>query len=278
MRSYLKTKDFSVSGESFELLHDESLDMLVTHPQPENGFVYYKSEAYISHSDSRKNPIEKLYHWVKRYMLGRKMKLLDQWSGPDKSLLDIGAGSGDFVHRAKAEGWSVTGVEPSSFARQRAQEKEIVLEPNLDVVGNRTFQCITLWHVLEHLPELDKQLGTISKLLADDGTLFVAVPNFKSYDARHYGAFWAAYDVPRHLWHFSRTSIAKLFEGHGLQLVKTRPMIFDAFYVSMLSEKYRKNPLWWFTFLWVGLWSNLRALFSGQYSSLIYILKRNQAV
>ncbi|AKA34969.1 class I SAM-dependent methyltransferase [Flagellimonas lutaonensis] len=274
MRSYLKTKDFSVTGESFELLHDESLDMLVTHPQPQNSSAYYKSESYISHSDSRNNLIEKLYHWVKGYMLRRKMKLLGQWCGHERSLLDIGAGSGDFVLRAQKEGWSATGVEPSVYARERAHEKGVSLKADLNAVADRKFQTVTLWHVLEHLPDLEKQAAVISGLLADEGTLFIAVPNFRSYDARHYAEFWAAYDVPRHLWHFSQTSMAKLFEGRGLKVVKTRPMFFDAFYVSMLSEKYKKNPLWWFTFPWVGLWSNVKAAFSGEYSSLIYILKR----
>ncbi|UJH69060.1 class I SAM-dependent methyltransferase [Allomuricauda sp. SCSIO 65647] len=278
MKSYLRTKDFSVSNELFDLLHDEASDMLITSPQPENISAYYNSESYISHSDSKKTIFDKLYFLVKGRMLSKKVKWVEKWCGKKTSLLDIGAGSGDFVKEAQKGGGSVMGVEPSEFARKRAMEKGISLVADIKALEERKFEGITLWHVLEHLPELESQIETISKLLGANGTLFVAVPNFRSFDAKYYGAFWAGYDVPRHLWHFSQKSIADLFAKQNMKVAKTIAMPFDAFYVSMLSEKYKGNSFWWFAFFWVGLWSNLKAYFSGEYSSLIYVLQRNKTI
>ncbi len=278
MKSYLRTKDFLVSNERFDLLHDEGSDMLITSPRPEDIAGYYNSESYISHSDSRKTIFDKLYFLVKGHMLSKKLKWVKKWCGHGTSLLDIGAGSGDFIREAQKGGWSATGVEPSEFARKKAMEKGVSLMADMKTLEGRRFQCITLWHVLEHLPELESQIETISKLLEADGTLFVAVPNFRSFDAKYYGVFWAGYDVPRHLWHFSQKSMAHLFDKQHMKVVKTIAMPFDAFYVSILSEKYKRNSFWWLAFFWVGLWSNLKASFSGEYSSLIYVLQRKKTI
>ena len=148
------------------------------------------------------------------------------------------------------------------------------LLPDLDKLSSERFQAITLWHVLEHLPNLQGQISSLVQLLDDDGLLVIAVPNFKSWDARHYKSYWAAYDVPRHLWHFSKTAISKLFAPHGMEVVKIKPMWFDAFYVSLLSEKYKGNKFYWPFAFFVGLWSNVKAVFTKEHSSLIYILKK----
>ncbi|MCM4150260.1 class I SAM-dependent methyltransferase [Arenibacter sp. N53] len=274
MKLYLETKDYTLTGESFQLLHDPVLDMLVTNPQPESMGKYYESEDYISHTDSKKSFVDKIYQTVKGYNLKSKLTLIDSYTSGDKTLLDVGAGTGDFLAVAGRQGWEIFGVEPSVVAKRKASEKDIELFEDLDALPQRKFEVITLWHVLEHLPDLDQQISKLVGLLSDSGTLIVAVPNFKSYDAVYYKQYWAAYDVPRHLWHFSRNSVQSIFGKHGMKVVMTKPMIFDAFYVSLLSEKYKTGNQNFVKSLWSGFISNLFALRSKEYSSLIYIIKR----
>ncbi|MDF0706897.1 class I SAM-dependent methyltransferase [Flagellimonas okinawensis] len=276
MKLFLKTKDFSVSGEQFELFWDETLDMLVTKPQPKNLESYYESEDYISHTDSKSSFTDRLYQLVKLKNLRNKIQIVDNQINERKNLLDLGAGTGDFLITAQDFGFQVTGVEPNDKARKLAQEKGIGLLPNLQGVSEQKFQAITLWHVLEHLPNLDEQITTLVNLLEEDGILVLAVPNYKSYDAKYYKSHWAAFDVPRHLWHFSKTSIAKLFSPHQMEVVQIKPMWFDAFYVSLLSEKYKGSKLYLVKAFFIGLWSNLSALFTKEHSSLIYILKKTK--
>ena len=276
MKLFLKTKDFSVSGEEFELHRDEELDMLVTQPQPQNLAPYYESEDYISHTDSQSSFTDRLYQLIKSMNLNNKIQLVENQMDKPKKLLDLGAGTGDFLITAKNSGFKVTGVEPNEKARMLSHQKGIQLEASLEDVSGQKFQAITLWHVLEHLPNLENQIKTLVELLEDDGILVVAVPNFKSFDAKYYKTHWAAFDVPRHLWHFSKTSISKLFAPHQMEVMKIKPMWFDAFYVSLLSEKYKGNKLYLISAFFVGLWSNLSAIFTKEHSSLIYILKRKK--
>ena len=274
MKPYLRTKDFSVSQESFELYHDPNLDMLVTAPQPDNLDPYYESEVYISHTDSNKSLVDKIYQWVKKYSLNKKMKLVSSYSVEKKTLLDFGAGTGDFLKTAKNMGWTVEGVEPNIHARSKAKEKEIDLFSSLSEVSLKKYDVITLWHVLEHLPDLENQIQKLSSLLEEEGTLVIAVPNFKSFDAKYYKEFWAAFDTPRHLWHFSKTAIEKLFLKRGLKLVKIKPMLFDSFYVSLLSEKYKTGKQNIGKAFFIGLRSNLIGVRTKEYSSHIYVLKK----
>ncbi|MBA4745304.1 MAG: class I SAM-dependent methyltransferase [Muricauda sp.] len=276
MKLFLKTKDFSVSGESFELHWDKDLDMLVTRPQPKNLAPYYESEGYISHTDSKSSFTDRMYQLVKGKNLKNKVQIIENQIDKPNSLLDLGAGTGDFLITAQKSGFKAVGVEPNEKARQLAKEKGIELHQSLEYLSGQKFQAITLWHVLEHLPNLEEQIKTLVDLLKDDGVLVVAVPNFKSFDAKHFKSYWAAYDVPRHLWHFSKKSISKLFARHKLEVIKIKPMWFDAFYVSMLSEKYRGNRLYLVSAFFVGLWSNLAAIFTKEHSSLIYILKKEE--
>lgn len=274
MKPFLKTKDFSVSGETFQLLHDEEFDMLVTRPQPENLDTYYQSDTYISHNDANRTLVDKMYQAVKKFSLWRKTLLIKAYCQNIKTLLDVGAGTGDFLLAAKKRGWSVNGVEPSRDARLRSREKKMELLPNMDLVPRVKFQVITLWHVLEHLPDLENQILKLMGHLEDNGTLVIAVPNFKSYDAEQYKEFWAAYDVPRHLWHFSRGAIDRLFGKYGMKVVKTKPMWFDAFYVSLLSEKNKTGKQNFFRAFFIGFLSNVMGWLTSEYSSIIYIIKK----
>lgn len=275
MKLFLKTKDYSVSQEEFHLSHDADMDMLITHPQPEKLEEYYQSESYISHTDANKNFFDKLYQIIKKYSLYKKIKLIGRYVKGEKNLLDFGAGTGDFMVMAKKKNWSVAGVEPNRKARELAEAKGIHLCPKMETLQDNKYQVITLWHVLEHLPNLEEQISQLISKLGKEGILVIAVPNFRSYDAKYYREFWAAYDVPRHLWHFSRTTMEKLFSKHKMKIVKIKPMIFDAFYVAMLSEKYKTGRVNFLKAFWIGLWSNIKARGSGEYSSLIYILRKS---
>lgn len=277
-KHFLTVKDHSVSKEIFELYHDETLDMLITSPQPslENLGRYYESEDYISHTDNKRSLFEKAYHFVKNIALKNKLNLINLEQSQKGRILDIGAGTGDFLLTAKNDGWETVGVEPSERAKNIAIQKGISFVNEIDALENNSFDVITMWHVLEHVPNLELQIQELKRLLKPTGTLIVAVPNFKSYDAKYYNEFWAAYDVPIHFWHFSKKAIESLFEKVDMKLEKVLPMKFDSFYVSLLSEKYKTGKMNYISAFFIGLKSNLKAGSSKEYSSHIYVLKNNQ--
>jgi 2-polyprenyl-3-methyl-5-hydroxy-6-metoxy-1,4-benzoquinol methylase len=276
-KHFLTVKDYSVSQETFDLYHDETLDMLVTHPQPslENLGKYYESEDYISHTDNKRSLFEKLYHFIKSIALKNKLNLINTQQPSKGRLLDIGAGTGEFLSVAKYDGWQTIGVEPSERAKAIAESKGVSFVEQTKELANQSFDVISMWHVLEHVPDLDQQIKELKRLLKPTGTLIIAVPNFKSFDAKHYGIFWAAYDVPIHFWHFSKTAIKLLFEKEEMKLEKVLPMKFDSFYVSLLSEKYKSGKMNFVKAFFIGLQSNLKASQHFEYSSHIYILKNN---
>ena len=274
-KHFLTVKDHSVSKEIFELYYDESLDMLVTHPQPGLAVLgrYYESEDYISHTDGKRSLFEKAYHFVKNIALKNKLNLINSLQPAKGRILDIGAGTGDFLNVAKQNGWETIGVEPSDKAKAIALKKEVPFVEETTSLESHSFDVITMWHVLEHVPDLDSQIKELKRLLKPNGSLIVAVPNFKSFDAKYYGAYWAAYDVPIHFWHFSKKAIQSLFQKENIQLEKVLPMKFDSFYVSLLSEKYKSGKMNFIKASFIGLWSNWKAKANFEYSSHIYVLK-----
>ena len=273
----IKVVDHSVSKETFELRFDEQYTMWRTHPKPVKDHLgaYYDSEDYISHTDGKRSLFEKVYHLVKGIMLSRKHKLVKTYASKTETLLDIGAGTGDFLKYCKQKSWKVTGIEPNKAARQRANEKELDIVESLAQLTGK-YDVITLWHVLEHVYDLDEYISWLKEHLSENGLIIIAVPNYESYDAQYYKSFWAAYDVPRHLYHFSRQAIQKLFKEKSLDVIATHHLPFDAYYVSLLSEKYKhgKSKIWnAFRRGWI---SNYRARKSGAYSSLVYIIKHQK--
>jgi 2-polyprenyl-3-methyl-5-hydroxy-6-metoxy-1,4-benzoquinol methylase len=274
-KHFLTVTDYSVSQEVFELYHDEALDMLITHPQPslENLGKYYESVDYISHTDSKRSLFEKAYHFVKGIALKNKLQLINTEQSSKGQLLDIGAGTGDFLLVAQNDGWKTIGIEPSQKAKTIAEGKGISFVKDTTELASKSFDCITMWHVLEHVPDLDFQIKELKRLLKTTGTLIVAVPNFKSFDAKYYQNFWAAYDVPIHFWHFSKQSIQMLFQKENMSLKKILPMKFDSFYVSLLSEKYKTGKMNFIKAFFIGLRSNWKGSQNKEYSSHIYVLK-----
>lgn len=274
-------KDHTVSFEEFEIWQCNNCTLRFTQHIPGSSEIikYYRSENYISHSDTRKGLVNSLYHSVRRRTLLSKKNLIEEHTNLSSGkILDVGAGTGAFLQTMKEAKWNVTGLEPDELARENAKKLynlDLQASEQLFALSAETFDAITLWHVLEHVHELHDYISQLKKLLKPNGYLFIAVPNYTSYDAKFYQRFWAAYDVPRHLYHFSPTAITQLLLHHGLQLKNIKPMWYDSFYVSMLSEKYKRGKDNFLAACWIGFVSNCKALFDKERcSSLIYIVKR----
>ena len=273
-KPFLKVKDFSVSGEVFELLYNPDYDMLITHPQPSIQDLprYYESDDYISHTDGKRTLFEKLYHFIKKIALNNKLSLINS-CGEKGNLLDIGAGTGDFLSVAKNNGWNIIGIEPSDKAKTIAINKGVTFVDQISNIADNSIDVVTMWHVLEHVPDLEHQISELKRIIKPNGSIIIAVPNFNSYDANHYKEHWAAFAVPIHFWHFSKTAIQKLFNEKNLRLTKTLPMKFDSFYVSLLSEKYKTGKMNFIKAFFIGLKSNWVAKRNFEYSSHIYVFK-----
>lgn len=273
---FLAVKDYTVSQEIFSLYYNRAYDLLLTDPIPPKEILgnYYQSENYISHTDGKRNLFERLYQGVKKIALRKKVDLLFKQNNTVGSLLDIGCGTGDFLVEAKKRGWTTTGFEPNDKASELAIKKGITMAKQLSDLPDHSFDVITLWHVLEHIPNLEEQIIALRRLLKPEGKLILAVPNYKSYDALYYKEYWAAFDVPRHIWHFSQKSIATIFSQFDFKVDELQPMLFDSFYVSLLSEEYKNGKKNWIKAFFVGLRSNVEARNSMEYSSLIYCLSK----
>jgi 2-polyprenyl-3-methyl-5-hydroxy-6-metoxy-1,4-benzoquinol methylase len=252
-----------------------------TNPFPELSRLgkYYDSPAYISHSAQAKSIMDRIYVLARTQTTKWKTHLIKRYTPEQQiTLLDYGSGTGDFLHTCKSIGWRGFGVEPSSSARQIAESKSgQVFYSTIEQIPTLDFDVITLWHVLEHVPDLHTLIETLNKKLKQTGTIFIAVPNRNSWDAKHYQNAWAAYDVPRHLWHFTRQDIQKIMRAHSLNVVDTIPMKLDAYYVSLLSEKYMNKTTGLSTVLKSalnGFRSNVSGDTTSEYSSHIYVIKK----
>lgn len=269
-------KDFLVSQESFSLSVCMTCQFRFTNPRPSDEKLgdYYKSENYISHSNTRKGLVSRLYHIVRNRTLKQKIKLVSRYVSRG-TLLDYGCGTGMFLSTARGFGFSVYGIEPDAGARAIAREMDLqVMQDKSELKPGLQLDVITGWHVLEHVSDLNNTITLLRSHLKQDGYMILAVPNHHSYDADHYGAFWAAYDVPRHLYHFDKNSIRNLMAKHAFQLVATHPMVFDSYYVSLLSEKYKTGKTNYLNAFWAGFMSNRRAGSPAGYSSVIYVFKK----
>jgi 2-polyprenyl-3-methyl-5-hydroxy-6-metoxy-1,4-benzoquinol methylase len=279
-KNFISCIDHTVSRETFNIVECASCRFRFTNPRPDENEIgkYYQSDDYISHSGRSKGIIGFLYKIVRKVTMRNKLKLIQSISPssdlPAPNLLDIGCGTGEFLGICKKAGYHVLGIEPSERARGWAKANfsiEVMGEEYIQVIDNQSIDIVTMWHVLEHVHQLNKRVGELYKLLKTDGVLVVAVPNCTSYDAGLYKKYWAAYDVPRHLYHFTPSDINRLFQKHQFTVSKILPMKFDAYYVSMLSEKYKHGSL--IRGIWNGLRSNFRA--SGQtWSGQVYIIRK----
>lgn len=277
LRLHKTVLDYAVSGEEFNLLACDACQLLLTSPRPadEDYTHYYDSRDYISHTGTANSPLDRLYLVARKFTLLRKCKLIARHAGKGR-LLDYGCGTGDFLRVATRKGWEATGIEPAPAARNIAARSIKALYPDLDACSQDNFNVISLWHVLEHVADLSGTLEKLKQKLAPNGTIFIAVPNFRSHDSLHYASHWAGLDVPRHLWHFSQHAMTDLLAGHQLRIIKKIPMVLDAYYISLLSEKYmRGNRLslpGCYHAVRVGFRSNRLARKTSEFSSLIYVV------
>lgn len=276
---YLTVRDYTVSQEQFKIVTCKKCGFRFTNPRPDSEAIgeYYKAESYISHTNTSKGLISKIYQEVRKFTLKGKLNLINRLSPQKGKLLDVGCGTGMFLNVARENGWKVNGIEPDAGARAIAEETNQIKinDEILSSFQQETFEVISLWHVLEHIHQLNETIEWLKARLSKDGSLIIAVPNHESKDAKIYQEQWAAYDVPRHLYHFSQNSIKELFAKHGFVLKETLPMKFDSFYVSMLSTKYQSGKINYIKAFADGLKSNYSASKENQnYSSLIYVLKK----
>jgi 2-polyprenyl-3-methyl-5-hydroxy-6-metoxy-1,4-benzoquinol methylase len=277
----LTCKDYTVSNEKFEIWECHNCTSRFTQDAPAANEIgkYYQSSAYVSHSDTKQGFINSLYHFVRNFTLKTKRNLVKKVTGlKTGALLDVGAGTGAFANEMQQSGWNVTALEPDTVARENALRNHGLHLQQLEQLQHlhgHSFDAITLWHVLEHVHDLHGYLEKFLEILKLNGRLIVAVPNYTSYDASTYKEYWAAYDVPRHLYHFSPKSIEVLLEQKGFVLEAVKPMWFDSFYVSMLSEKYKGGKSNLLRAIWVGLKSNFKAVAdTKRCSSVIYIIRK----
>jgi SAM-dependent methyltransferase len=277
-KNFLSGKDHFLTGEEFSIVQCNNCGFRYTNPRPDEKEMplYYDSEEYISHDSKKRSTLQTFYTVIRKFTIRTKFRIIKKYSN-GSSLLDIGCGTGNFLNYCRKMKFETTGIEPNDKARKFAIENlslNVYDESHLDKFHPVTFNVITMWHVLEHVHQLNERLKNIHTLLKPGGTLIIAVPDSDSWDAIEYKSFWAAYDLPRHLYHFTSVSMRNLTTKNGFRIEKTIPMLFDAFYISLLSEKYRSGQQNFFKAFYHGILSNLSGIKNkNNYSSLIYICK-----
>jgi len=276
---FICTEDFFLTGEKFELHKCAECGLISTANPPKEGESgrYYESPEYISHNDQSKGLISFAYMLVRDFMLFRKMRMIKSVSGlKTGSVLDIGSGTGHFLSVMRSAGWEVKGIEINQKARdysKRALNLDVISPSEMESIPSATFDCVTLWHVLEHFYDPLSYMEEVNRVLKPGGLCVIALPNSDSYDAQHYGKYWAAYDVPRHLWHFTPTTFGLFAKKLGLNILSVKKLPFDVFYISILSEKYKKGGAPLFFGLLLGKWYWIKCLFNkNRCSSLVYFL------
>lgn len=281
-RHFKTCRDHTVSGEEFDIVECADCGFRFTNPRPQPDEIgkYYESPDYTPHQATSRGVLDTVYRWVRRYTLRSKHRLImSLMDDPPGRLLDFGCGTGEFLHLCQSKGWAVRGLDPDPQAQTVAEQKYGLTVEDPDRIRDLPsdhFDVITLWHVLEHVPTLSDTLQELNRILGPRGTLAVAVPNCASLDAAIYGAQWAAYDVPRHLYHFRPTDVRRLFAPFDLTVDDIRPMRLDAFYVSLLSEQYRDG--WMIRASGVALLSTLWAAWhEHRHSAQLYLIRPDYA-
>jgi 2-polyprenyl-3-methyl-5-hydroxy-6-metoxy-1,4-benzoquinol methylase len=274
---YLETQDYFLTQEKFELLKCDTCGLVLTNPVPNETDIakYYNSPDYLSHKTITRNLTSIVYNLLRYVNIRNKYKFVNCFE-TEKSILDYGCGSGHLLHYFKKNGWKIQGVEPNTKAREIASKlnnTKILNNSEVDKLPKNSFDVITLWHVLEHIHSLNEVVNNLVSLLKQSGILIIAVPNINSPDALKYKEMWAGLDVPRHLYHFSTASMILFLSNHKLVVSETKPMRLDAYYVSLLSEKYKGNKFPYLNALCEGFISNKNAL-QNNYSSMIFVARK----
>lgn len=270
-------KDHFLTQEEFEITETAIKGVFKTAPLPAHLDRYYESPDYISHHQDSGSTKEKLYKYLQGFNLKYKKNTVLKHLKTGPNILDYGCGAGEFLKFIE-EDLNAFGFEPNEKARQAAEKKlnKAVLISDLNLITAESLDAITLWHVFEHIENQNEILNLFHSKLKPGGILIIAVPNPGSFDAKHYGKYWAAYDVPRHIFHFTKTGMENLIKSksENWKLKKIKPLLLDSFYISMLSEKYKKSSLFWLKGFIFGAISNFKASKNHEFSSLIYIIEK----
>ncbi len=271
-------KDYFLTQENFSIWQCKSCGLLFTNPIPkgQNLGKYYESPDYLSHDTSSSGVIGKLYQFLRKINIARKYKIITNLKNSG-NILDIGCGTGELLNYFQNQNWSCLGIEPNEPARKFAKAHynlKVEEEQSLETIPSQSFDIISMWHVLEHVPDVNERIIQVKRILKNNGHLIIALPNPISRDSNYYKTYWAGLDVPRHLYHFSPQAFENLANRHNLEIIHTLPLKMDAYYVSLLSERYMKNTMPVFRALLNGTKSNLSAKKTGNYSSLIYVLNK----
>lgn len=271
----MRLKDLFLTQENFELKETSIPGILKTSPIPPDLDKYYESKEYISHHQDSGSLKEKVYKFAQSFNLNYKRNIVAKETFRNAKVLDYGCGAGEFIKYIE-EDFQTYGYEPNYDARNAALKKagKTQFIDNVQDLENESLDVITMWHVFEHIDNQEDMLQLFYNKLKTNGLMIIAVPNHTSYDAKYYQEYWAAYDVPRHIYHFSKSGMEKLFNSEKWKLKKIKPLLLDSFYISILSEKYRKNPFSWIKGGLIGAISNFKASKNGEFSSLIYIIEK----
>jgi 2-polyprenyl-3-methyl-5-hydroxy-6-metoxy-1,4-benzoquinol methylase len=269
-----------VSGEIFQIQKCGACGFLFTNPRPAESDIgkYYQSANYVSHSDEKKGFMYRLYGAVRKINNRTKLRIINERFPSKGKLLDVGCGIADFLNECKNDGWDITGIDSSEAVIKKSFEKhgiKVETEEHLAGIPDKSVQVITMWHVLEHVHKLNERIQELKRIVTDDGLMFIALPNSSSPDALHYKEKWDGFDVPRHLYHFHPEAVEKLMKNHGLSVIEKKKMKFDAYYISMRSEDHSGNPLYFISGMFNGLISDIKASSKKNYSSLLYIVKKD---
>ena len=271
----LQATDHLVSGELFSIYWDPKHHRAWTEVEHLDSLnAYYESSDYISHRSDPDSLISFFYVWARRLMLNYKYALLKKHLQPNSYLLDIGCGTGSFLSFMKKKGFDVFGVESNTRARKICLENNIEVKTSESELSGLGFDTISLWHVLEHLPQPESSLATYRDLLKPTGILVIAAPNFESHDRIHYQNDWAALDVPRHLWHFTPKGLISMADKSGFDLLQKKALVLDVFYICYLSEKHRGKSFPFLRGLFKAAWFSFRACFSGKHSSCVFVFRK----
>lgn len=273
---FLKTQDYFYTREEFSLSKCNNCGFVFTNPIPENLGRYYDTEEYLSHDTANVNIISKIYGFIRNLNISRKYNIVSSYV-PRGTILDIGCGTGELLAFFKKKGWKTKGVEPNQKARHTAisnNNVDVIGEDEINQIDPESQDVVSMWHVLEHIEELNTRIEQVKGLTSKNGLMIFALPNLNSPDSKKYGKHWAGLDVPRHLYHFTEDSFSRLMDKHNLRLIKSIPMKFDAYYVSMLSEKYLKNSFGIIRAIFSGFSSNTKAKKNNNYSSMIFVVKK----
>ena len=239
--------DHAVSNETYSLQRCGSCGLIFTiaPPDSQDKQTYSKLDQELNRADNPRKRLDRLYYYARILNIRRKIRLIERLTRVSSGkLLNYGAKSGYFSSRMTDRGWKVTSLE--EYHEQRIFSLEMFHHRMMDIdeidsLPPGSFDAVTLWHTLEHQEDPHTLIEKLIRLLKPNGLLFAAVPNTDSLDAAWYGSQWAAWDVPRHLLHFNTTSMIRFGLAHNLVLMHHERMPFEAFYIPMLSEKFKGN-------------------------------------